>query len=145
MPHAGLVDENALSPEAAELLRARLHFRSGNRRLARGEVHEGISTLFDSMLSGLRWYVASPRRLNGLTFREGDDFNDEKVICTILKRSGVLDPSFDYDSLCNMVETVLDGDLTGLNKDEAARSIEAVLTALGVTPFDASELPPDKG
>jgi len=141
MPHAGLINERALGPEAAELLRARIHFSSGKRKLGAGKAHEGMSTLFDAFLAGLRWYVASPRRLMKLSFRDGDDFNDEKVICAVLKRSGVLDRSFDYDSLCNTVERALDGDLTGVDPARVLRQVESLMTQLGIVPFDEKGIP----
>lgn len=142
MPHARLLDTSVMSVEAAELTRARIHYRSGKDRLKEGKTHEGLSTLFDAFQSALRWYVASPGRLAELEFREGDDLNDEKVICAVLKRSGVLDKQVDYDVICDAVERALDGDLTGVDAPLLERTMDAALNALGIVPFDFAELPP---
>ncbi len=145
MPHFGLLDEDALGPEASELQRARLHIRSARSRLNGGMVHEGISTMFDALLSSLRWYVISPARAAGLDVRQGEDLNDERVVCDVLKRSGVIEPSFDFGRICDIEDGLLEGGLKGLDHNALAGEMEAVMEALGVIPFDEDELPPEHG
>lgn len=141
MPHAGLMDEEALGPEAGPLQRARLHIRGGKRRLRQGKIPEGIITLYDALVSAMEWYFASPARVEGLDVREGDDLNNDKVRFGILTRSGVLDGSFDYVAFNDLVEKILFQDLRELKYESILLGIEAVMFQLGVMPFDESRLP----
>jgi len=143
MPHFGLIDGDKLGPEASELMRARLHIRSARLRLAEGRVHEGVSTLFDALQSSFRWYVISPARLDGLDIRAGEDVNDERVVCEALKRSGVIDATFDFGRVCDIEDKLLEGGLKGLDHEALAAEMESVMEALGVIPFDEDELPPE--
>jgi hypothetical protein len=145
VPHSGLIDEDALGPEASELMRARLHVRSARVRLADGRIHEGISTLFDALLSSFRWYVISPERAATLKVLDGEDLNDERVVCEVLKRSGVIDGSFDFGRICDTEDQILEHGAEGVDHKEIAGQMEAVMETLGVIPFDEDELPPEQG
>lgn len=144
MPHFGLMDEDALGPEASELMRARLHVRSARTKIADGRIHEGISALFDALLSSLRWYVLSPKRAAGLKF-DGDDLSDERAICEVLKRSGVIEPSFDFERICETEDRILESGIKGIDHEALAGEMESVMETLGVIPFDEDELPPEHG
>jgi hypothetical protein len=56
MPHFGLMDESALTPADAALLRARLHWRGGKRRILQNKKKAGVATLWDAVLSAGRYY-----------------------------------------------------------------------------------------
>jgi hypothetical protein len=56
-PHFGLLDETKMSQEEALLMRAKLHWRGGKRRIEENKGPEGIATLYDALLSALRWHV----------------------------------------------------------------------------------------
>jgi len=139
------MDEDALGPEASELMRARLHVRSARIRLADGRIHEGMSTLFDALLSSFRWYVVSPGRVAALMIDDGDDLNDERVICEVLKRSGVIDASFDFGRICDTEDRILEHGVKGVDYKEIADQMESVMETLGVIPFDEDDLPPEHG
>jgi hypothetical protein len=135
------MDEEALGPEAGPLQRARLHIRAGRRRLRQGKISAGIVTLYDAMLSALRWYTADPGRKGGLDIREGEDLTDDKIVFGILTRSRVLDGRFDYAEFDRIVEWAMDNEMPGYDYRVLLKGVEHVMTELGVMPFEESELP----
>lgn len=143
MPHAGLMDEDALGPEAGPLQRAKLHIRGGRRRLRQGKISAGIVTLYDALLSALKWYVASPERRKKLLVRDGEDMTDDRKVFEVLVRSGVLDTAFDYASFDRLVEKAMDEEMPGYDFAPVLGGIESVMTRLGVMPFDEKDLPPE--
>lgn len=143
MPHAGLMDADALGPEKAPLMRARLHIRGGKRRLRQGKISAGIVTLHDALSAAMDWYLASPDRRDKLKIGRDDDMKDDKVVFHVLKLSGVLDGAFDYEGFDGLVEKALDQEMTDYDYSEALKGIESVMTQLGVMPFDENGLPPE--
>jgi hypothetical protein len=143
MPHFGLMDEKALGPVEGPLQRARLHIRGGKRRLREGKISAGIATLYDALNGALQWYVAAPERRRKLTIQGGDDLNVDKVVYTVLVRSGVLDRSFDFEAFDRLTERALNQELPGYDYRDLLKGIEQVMTRLGVMPFDEAALPPE--
>jgi hypothetical protein len=137
------MDEEALGPEAGPLQRARLHIRGGRRRLRQGKISAGIVTLYDAMLSALRWYIAGPERRGALDIREGDDLTDDRAVFRLLNRSHVLDGRFDYAGFDEIVERALEHEMPDYEYHVLLNGVEHVMTQLGVMPFDESELPPE--
>ena len=142
MPHSGLMDtkDSFEKPEGA-LLRARLHIRGAKRRLRQGKISSGIVTLYDALLFALRWYMASPERRQALAFRKEDDLSDEKTVLAILKRSNVLSVDFDYDAFDALVDKASTEEMPGYDYHGLLRDFEALMTSLGVMPFNEAELP----
>ena len=143
MPHAGLMDESALGPEAGPLQRARLHIRGGRRRLRQGKISAGILTLYDALLAAMKWYTASPERMNKLLINKEDDMADDKTVYSVLTRSGVLDGKFDYDAFDRLVEKAMNEEMPGYDYTNILQGVESVMTQLGVMPFDEKKLPPE--
>ena len=141
MPHAGLMDRDALGPEAGPLMRAKLHIRGGKRRLMQGKISAGIVTLYDALLEAMQWYIASPERRDGLQIREGDDMRDDEILFGALIRAGALDGRFDYKAFDKLIEKALKQDMPEYDYAEMLNGIESVMTQLGVMPFDEVELP----
>jgi hypothetical protein len=143
MPHAGLMDEDALGPETGPLMRAKLHIRGGKRRLRQGKISAGIVTLYDALLASMDWYIASPERRHGLQIREGYDMRDDKTVFSVLTRSDVLDGKFDYEAFDRLVEKAANEEMPDYDYRELLEGIESVMTQLGVMPFDENSLPPE--
>jgi len=143
MPHFGLMDEDALGPEAGPLQRAKLHIRGGKRRLRQGKISLGIITLSDALVSALQWYVASPERIKTLVMHENDSLNDDAAIYRILRRSGKLDDILDYNAFNTLVEEAIKHEMPDYDYTGILKNIESVMTQLGVMPFDESKLPPE--
>ena len=143
MPHFGLIDEAVTGPVDGLLMRAKLHIRCGRRRLREGKLLYGIITLYDALLSAMQWYVASPEHREKLRIKEGDNLNDDKTLFNILLHSGVIDGIFDYEVFDRLVENALYDSMSDFDYKDMLESYEAVMTQLGVMPFDENELPPE--
>src|SRR3989304_8571490 len=104
MPHAGLMDEQALGPVEGPLQRAKLHIRSGKRRLRQGKISAGIATLYDALSAAMQWYIAAPERRVQLKIEAGENLNDDKIVYAVLMRSGVLVGKFDFDAFDRLLE-----------------------------------------
>ena len=141
MPHAGLMNEGALGPEAGLLQRARLHIRGGKRRLRQGKVAAALVTLYDAVIAAMEWYCASPERKNRLVIRDDDNLRDDKVLFKILVRSVVLDGKFDYVAFDTLIEDIIHGKAMEYDYESLAKGIESVMVQLGVMPFKEEELP----
>ncbi|RJR22326.1 MAG: hypothetical protein C4581_01040 [Nitrospiraceae bacterium] len=142
MPHFGLID-NSLGPEEYALQRARLHIRGGKRRLRQGKISAGLVTLYDAAVFALDWYIASPERRSKLCIKEGEDLKDDRTVFEVLKRSGVIDRSFDYDLFNKLIEKSLEQELPDYDYRDILDNFESLMTGLGVMPFDESGLPPE--
>ena len=137
------MDEDALGPEAGPLQRAKLHIRGGKRRLRQGKISLGIITLSDALVSALQWYVASPERIKTLVMHENDSLNDDAAIYRILRRSGKIDDTLDYDAFNTLVEEAIKHEMPDYDYTGILQNIESFMTQLGVMPFDESKLPPE--
>ena len=144
MPHFGLMDtkDSFEKPEGA-LLRARLHIRGGKRRLRQGKISAGIVTLYDALMFALRWYIALPERREALSVRKEDDLTDEKTVFDILKRSNIAIVDFDYDAFNALVNKASTEEMPEYDYSGMLRHFEALMTSLGVMPFDEAQLPPE--
>ena len=89
MPHFGLMDEYKMEPHEAALMRARLHIRSGMRRLRQGKLREGLLTLYDSLYSGMRFYILSPENKDRFDGAEGIQRTEEMALYELLRSAGV--------------------------------------------------------
>lgn len=142
MPHAGLMDEEALGPEKGLLMRARLHIRGGKRRLRQEKIADGIAALYDAFVSAVRWYAVSDRR-PALKLLPGEDPQNDADLYRGLVRSGVLDGSFDFDELDRLLDTALGGEIPVFDRHAFLKGMDSVMIGLGVMPFDETKLPPE--
>jgi hypothetical protein len=143
MPHFGLMDEDALGPIEGPLMRAKLHIRGAIRRMRQGKTSLAIITLYDALVSALYWYINAPEKKKNLQIREDDNLKDDKTIFNVLKRSGVLDGEFDYETFDALVTKALTQELPAGDYSDVFKGIESVMTQLGIMPFDESKLPPE--
>lgn len=142
MPHFGLIDDS-LGPEEYALQRARLHIRGGKRRLRQGKISAGIVTLYDALVFALDWYIASSDRRRILRIAEGEDLKDDNTVFNVLKRSGVIDDSFNYGLFNKLVEKSLEQEMSDFDYRDILIKFESLMTQLGVMPFDEKKLPPE--
>lgn len=143
MPHFGLMDDKVLGPINGPLMRAKLHVRGGRRRLRQGKISLGILTLYDALNSAMHWYVSVPEHNKKLLIQDNDNLNNDDNVFSVLLRSRVIDHSFDYNALNDIVDMALKKDMSSFDYAEILKGIESVMTQLGVLPFDESELPPE--
>ncbi len=144
MPHAGLMIERQMNDEEGPLLRAKLHIRSGKRRLRQGKIAAGIVTIYDAIVGALEWYFASPERRSKLIINDDDNLKKEGDLYKILVRSGIIDGKFNFDKFVNeIVERATYDEMKDFDYTELLKEIENILTQLGIMPFDENELPPE--
>ena len=72
MPHAGLMDEQALGPVEGPRQRARLHIRGGKRRLRQGKISAGIAALYDALDGAMQSYCDDQEKKAKLDIKEGE-------------------------------------------------------------------------
>ncbi len=143
MPHFGLMEEKKLGPAEGPFLRARLHIRGGRRRLRQGKIAAGIVTLYDALEGAMQAYIADPGRRAELIIKADENLNEEKTLYNVLVRSRVLDGGFNFESFDRLAERALREEMPGFDYRELLAEIEAVMTQLGVMPFDEASLPPE--
>lgn len=144
MPHFGLMNtEDSFKTAEGALFRAKLHIRAGKRRLRQGKISAGILTLYDALCFAMDWYTFSPERRKKLDIRDGEDLRREKTLYAILVRSGVLDGTLSFVDLDSLVEYASENEMPDYDFTRLLREIEAVMTQLGVMPFDEAALPPE--
>jgi len=147
MPHFGLMDENLMSREEALLLRSRLHYRCGARRLRQGKLPAGVVTLYDALLSAMRWYILTSqlRRLAGDSKPEIDEnLENERLVFALLRKDATLkDRLPDLDRIVELVDRALMHQEISLEVEPFLAEIQGFLDAVGVTPFDPASLPPE--
>ncbi len=142
MPHFGLMrTEDSFRTEEGALLRARLHIRAGRRRLRQGKISAGIVTLYDALLFAMQWYAASAERRQMLKITDKDSLKDDKVLYSVLTRSGVLDGNFDYPAFDALAEKAGEDEMKGFDYIDMLKGLESVMGQLGVMPFDENNLP----
>ena len=141
-PHFGLMDPGKMTRPEAALMRAKLHWRGGRRRLREHKTAAGIAALYDAMLYGLRWYFLV-HRPEGTDKRRDDELEDEAVLFSLGRKAGILDETIDPEGMQALVDRALGGG----DVDSALRSfpgrIELLFTRIGILPFDEQELPPE--
>jgi hypothetical protein len=143
MPHFGLMNENDLGPVEGPLMRAKLHIRCGRRRLREGKISAGIVTLYDSLVSAMKWYIARTDEKKHLLITEKDDMTDDRSMFEVLRRSGVIDNSQDFAAIDKILERALEDEMQGYDYSEYLATVESILTRIGVLPFDEEGLPPE--
>jgi len=143
MPHAGLMDENALGPLKGPLQRARLHLRGGKRRLAQGKISAGIVTLYDAVEAAMESYTAVAEHRAALKVKAGENINESKKHYTALVRAGVLDGTFDFVEFDRLTERALNEELPDFDYRPLLASVERVLRELEILPFNEGLLPPE--
>jgi len=135
MPHYGLMDATTMSEAEAALLRARLHLRGGKHRLQKGISAAGIAALYDSVLFGMRYYIARHKHCS--SFVENIDLWDAAGLFHALTRDGVFDDLDAFNRLSLTVERALWQESFSFDADATLSEVETMLTKLGVMPFNA--------
>lgn len=139
-PHFGLMDEAKMSKEEALLMRTKLHWRCGVRRMRESKTSAGLATLYDAVLSGMRWYI-----LTNLQDEAGEGIaekiENERFVFFLLRKAAIIDSSFDLKFLEEIVDRALLEEDVSCDQDKAMAQMRQFLTRIGVLPFDESELP----
>lgn len=142
MPHFGLMDSDKMGKEEGALMRAKLHLRAGRRRLRQDKTAAALATLYDALLSGLRWYILTTELRRQLGRDEDEALENERIVLSLLRRAGILDNDFDIDRFQALVDRALMGDSDlAVDYDEIMAPLDSLMTRIGIMPFDEAELP----
>lgn len=139
MPHYGLIDTTKMTEVEAALRSACLHLRSGKRRLQKGSSAAGIAALYDSVLFGMRYYIAKHKRC--ASFTENIDLWDAADLFHALTRAGVFDDPLTFNRFSLIVERALWQESFSFDADATFSEVEKMLTKLGVMPFNEAAVP----
>ena len=143
MPHFGLMDEAQMTREEAELMRAKLHLRSGRRQLLENKTAAGVATLYDALFSAMRWYILTRGLHLALPGDAAQNLENDGLVFSLLERAGILTGDFELAKFLGIVEQAVAGEDCPADTKELLPQIDQLMTRLGVMPFDESELPPE--
>ena len=138
MPHDDLLDTTQMTDARTALICARLSLRGGKRRLQRGHPVSGIAALYDSVLFGMRYYIARHKRC--ASFLENIDPWDAMSLFHALTRAGVFDDPLVFNHFSWLVERVCWQESFSFDVDDTLAEVEAIMMKLGVVPFDQNLL-----
>lgn len=144
MPHFGLMDEEKMTAEEAVLQRARLHFRGGRRRLREGKLPEAVGTLYDAVQAAMRWYALTNEEVHEQLHVRGETILEDDVrLQELLHEYGAWDDSLDFQKFTLHLDDALERKISSVDEDKLLGQIDAVLTKLGINPFNEDDLPPE--
>jgi hypothetical protein len=139
MPPYPLTDTAKIMDARTALLCARLYLRGGKRRLREGYSRAAIAALYDAVLFGMRYYIASHRSCT--PFVENTDLWDAPSMFHALARAGVFDDPLILNRFSLIVERALWQESYAIEADSMLAQAEKILWKLGVIPFRESSLP----
>lgn len=143
MPHFGLMDESTMPPEEAALLRAKLHIRCGMRRMRQGKSAAGLATIYDAILSAMRWHILTTPLKGKLGNDVEEQLENERVVFSLMRKAGILDGALDWNRFQALVDQALMEEEIIVDREALLGQVEELMTRLGVMPFDESILPPE--
>ena len=91
----------------------------------------------------MQYYIGEPGRLAKLVVEKGEDLNSDRALYAVLVRSRVINGKFDFEAFDRLLERALHEEMPGYDYRELLAGLEAVMTQLGVMPFDETLLPPE--
>ena len=142
MPHAGLMStKDSFDSAEGALLRARLHLRGARRRLKQGKVAAGITTLYDALIFGLRFYCMIPEHRSRIDPGEALDLTEERVMIGALRKAGFIDSTFDLDEFEELVDRAAWDEMADYDYRPLLIRFESLMTRIEVMPFDEASLP----
>jgi hypothetical protein len=139
MPDDTLFDAVSMTDARTALICARLNLRGGKRRLRRGHTVSGIAALYDSVLFGMRYYIARHKRC--ASFLENIDPWDAMSLFHALRRAGVFDDPLVFNHFSWLVERVCWQQSFSFDVDDTLAEVEKILVKLGVMPPNEFRLP----
>ena len=134
-----LIDEVKLTEARTALICARLNLRGAKRRLQRGHTVSGIAALYDSVLFGMRYYIATHKSC--APFLENIDPWDAMSVFHALRHAGVFDDPLLFNHFSWLVERICWQESFSFDIDDTLTKVETMLMKLGVMQPDKLRLP----
>jgi hypothetical protein len=128
------IDVSKITDARTALICARLRLRGAKRRLQKGPTPAAIAALYDSVLFGMRYYIAKHSRCASLV--ENIDLWDAANLFLVLARAGVFDDPLSFNRFSLSVERALWQGSVSFNVNAILIEVEAMLKKLGVMSFD---------
>ena len=112
------------------------------RRVRENKLASGLATVYDAMLSAMRWYILT--KLKQELGDNGDEkLENERFVFSFLRRAGVLDETLNLQFIVETVDRALMGEDVREDQQEVLTVITRFLTKIDILPFDESQLPPE--
>jgi hypothetical protein len=140
-PHFGLIDQTLPVAEKA-LLRAQLHWRCGMRRLQEKKISAGIVTLYDALLSAMRYHILADENLDKNELLT-EQLENERYVFNLLRKKGIIDHALDLNEIEALVDKALMEEDIVSGEKKFIRAIEQFLVKMKVLPFAETKLPPE--
>lgn len=140
-PHFGLIDQT-LPIEEKALLRAQLHWRCGMRRLQEKKTSAGIATLYDALLSAMRYLILVDENLDQSELLT-EQIENERYVFSLLRKKGIIDHTLDLNEIEALVDMALMEEDIVSGEKKFIHDIEQFLIRMKVLPFDETKLPPE--
>jgi hypothetical protein len=128
-----LTDTSKITDARTALICARLYLRGGKRRLRAGYSKAGIAALYDAVLFGMRYYVASHQRCE--SWVANTDPWDAPGLFHALARAGVFDDPLLFHRFSLIVERALWHQSHSFEAEALLAEVERMLLKLGVMPL----------
>lgn len=127
MSYQNVIFPASIKDAREALVCARVNLRGARRLLQKGSFRQGISTLYDSLLFGMMYYVTRHESCAGM------DLTDATAVFNLLTRAGVFDDRQAFHRLSLTVERVLWQETATLDANAILLEVEEMLRKLGVT------------
>lgn len=132
------LDAAKITDPRTALICARLYLRGGKRRLQAGFSAAGIAALYDAVLFGMRYYIATHKRCESLV-KDTDPW-DAVSLFHALARAGIFDDPLTFNRFSLMVERALWQESFSLDVNSTLAEVEKMLLRLGVISLRGSAL-----
>lgn len=134
MTQDDLLDTTQMTEARTALICARLNLRGAKRRLQSGHTVSGIAALYDSVIFGMRYYIARHKRCPA--FLENIDPWDAMSLSHALTRAGVFEDPLVLNHFSWLVERVCWQESFSFDTDVILVEVQEILTRLQVIPFN---------
>jgi hypothetical protein len=139
MPHFGLIDEKL--PEIEQFLLRAIHYINiGKKRIKKGEISTGVTTLYDGFIFSLYWYFLSDEMLKPLLFNNDDTYNDEEILYLILLSHGRIDGKFNLNRFIKLTIKAINNELNEFKYDTFIQDFDSLMKQLKVIPYKEEKL-----
>jgi len=123
---SSVLDPSQLTDPRQALLCARLHLRGAKRLFHRGSIKRGTAALYDSVLFGMYYYIASHEGCADV------DRNDAAAVFQLLARVGIFEDQHTFNRLSLAVEHILWQGSDSFHANAILAEVEDMLRKLGV-------------
>jgi hypothetical protein len=130
------INSTKMTNARSMLVCARLSLRDGRRSIQKGFATAGVTALYDAVLFGMRYYIASHKRCT--SFVKNVDLWDAASLFHALARAGVFEDPRAFNRFSLSVERALWQGTSAFDADSTLAEVETILKKLGIVLFNES-------